>query len=179
MSWILSWVRKILICMILGNILMRLLPNEKYQKYLKLYWGFVTLIVFLNPVLYLVNGFKGLEDLYEKNSFQMEKKQIDEELQNGIAENIKMEIHSLDERLKEQINESLIEDQYEVASLSTDVGQGLSCNVLLKGKKTLGDGSLKGEDRGQDVLVVKERIKNKIYDFYQIEKENIDISIQE
>lgn len=58
--------------MLLGKTLLHFCPNEKYEKYLKLLFGFMILIQFISPVLSLNGG--NIMDEYIKNQNVFENK---------------------------------------------------------------------------------------------------------
>lgn len=45
-----EWIRSIIVYMLLVSVLMNLLPDEKYQKYVRIFVGFVLLLLVTEPL---------------------------------------------------------------------------------------------------------------------------------
>lgn len=62
MDAVLSWMKPIIYFSIFLTVLLQLLPNEKYKKYIRFFAGLLMIVLVLRPVLNLF----GTEDLSEK-----------------------------------------------------------------------------------------------------------------
>ena len=73
-----QFMKQIGIFVLLGKTLLHFCPSEKYEKYLKLIFGFMVVMQFVSPVLSLGSG-STMEE-YEKNKVDFEVR-LEESLQ--------------------------------------------------------------------------------------------------
>lgn len=64
MQSIIIWGRQIFIVCIISNIFIRLVPSQKYEKYIKYICGIILLVICITPVLELFNS--SFSQIYEK-----------------------------------------------------------------------------------------------------------------
>lgn len=171
MDWIVDWIKKIILCMILGNLFIHLVPREAYQKYVKLFWGFVLLLVFINPIYSLFSGAGKLSKVVDAITLELHKEEAANVIEHGLREASDMEKEYLDEVLEEKLKENLGKDQYTVRKIVTNWNEKKveSVNVWIEKKST--------DAGGREA--VENKIKNYIGDFYTMEMEHIYIAIQE
>lgn len=67
-----EFMKQISVFMLLGKTLLHFCPSDKYEKYIKLLFGFMVVLQFVSPVLSFCQ--KGTFDEYEKNKSKFEKK---------------------------------------------------------------------------------------------------------
>lgn len=72
---LMEWSRNIVCFSIFSVLIRNLLPGEKYTPYVQLYIGFMTLLVFLTPVLKVLNADRTLHYLTEILSGTLEIKE--------------------------------------------------------------------------------------------------------
>lgn len=98
--------------MLLGKTLLHFYPSEKYEKYLKLLFGFMIVIQFITPVLSFGNG--NVMDEYIKNQKVFENKfeasltEVEEKwftYNEEIEKKIEEEQQKAEEMVQEQIAE--------------------------------------------------------------------------
>jgi stage III sporulation protein AF len=66
MQSIIIWGRQIFIVCIISNIFIRLVPSQKYEKYIKHICGIILLVICITPVLELFNSSFSFSQIYEK-----------------------------------------------------------------------------------------------------------------
>ncbi len=76
-----GWLKSLVGYMLIVSVVMQMLPNEKYERYVKLFTGFLLIIFILQPVLkigsvdsYLADkiaGFVQEQELLEENIGEM------------------------------------------------------------------------------------------------------------
>lgn len=97
MEWIFSYIRNICVFTLMLSLVLNIFPESNYQKYIKLFAGFLLLIFVLNPLIRLFHSDFRLEDMigdisftsdtsYLKNTEEMENI-IYERARNGKEEN--------------------------------------------------------------------------------------------
>ena len=74
MNLLVQWVTQILIFLLLATIIDLLIPNTSMKKYIKLVVGLIFLLIFLQPLFYLVtvDGTKTMENFIVQQLTQSE-----------------------------------------------------------------------------------------------------------
>lgn len=80
MQRIIIWGRQIFIVCIISNIFIRLVPSQKYEKYIKYICGIILLVICITPVLELFNSSFSFSQIYEKFQNGSSIKQLKNEL---------------------------------------------------------------------------------------------------
>lgn len=80
MQSIIIWGRQIFIVCIISNIFIRLVPSQKYEKYIKYICGIILLVICITPVLELFNSSFSFSQIYEKFQNGSSMKQLKNEL---------------------------------------------------------------------------------------------------
>ena len=80
MQSIIIWGRQIFIVCIISNIFIRLVPSQKYEKYIKYTCGIILLVICITPVLELFNSSFSFSQIYEKFQNGSSMKQLKNEL---------------------------------------------------------------------------------------------------
>ena len=80
MQSIIIWGRQIFIVCIISNIFIRLVPSQKYEKYIKYICGIILLVICITPVLELFNSSFSFSQIYEKFQNCSSMKQLKNEL---------------------------------------------------------------------------------------------------
>ena len=80
MQSIIIWGRQIFIVCIISNIFIRLVPSQKYEKYIKYICGIIHLVICITPVLELFNSSFSFSQIYEKFQNGSSMKQLKNEL---------------------------------------------------------------------------------------------------
>ena len=77
-----EFMKQISVFMLLGKTLLHFCPSDKYEKYIKLLFGFMVVLQFAAPVLSFCR--KGTLDEYEKNKYKVER-ELEQSLE-GVEE---------------------------------------------------------------------------------------------
>ena len=72
MEGIYQWIRSLVFYLILMTMLMNLLPDKKYENYLRLFTGVVFLLLFFQPFTGLLGAQERIAGLFERLTFQNE-----------------------------------------------------------------------------------------------------------
>ncbi len=99
------WIKSLVGYMLIVSVVMQMLPNKKYEQYVKLFTGFLLIVLILQPVLKIgsastfleeqINKFvQEQENLEEQIGIQSEKLQIEDQERLGIekVEKVKVEV---------------------------------------------------------------------------------------
>lgn len=85
MQSIIIWGRQIFIVCIISNIFIRLVPSQKYEKYIKYICGIILLVICITPVLEFFNSSFSFSQIYEKFQNGSSMKQLKNELKYTLT----------------------------------------------------------------------------------------------
>ena len=190
--------------MMINTIIMNLLGNKSYKKYVSIASGMILVLIVVSPLIKVFKLQENLDYFLESNTFTMDTSDFKNKL-SQVEEDQNDKIYSeYKGQIKKQVKELLLQNNVYLKSMdvqidsktdSTTYGQILKMNI----KATTEDSSqASGEnlnidkvDIGQISINKDEKqkeselptpleisIKNKLSDFYNIEQGNINISIQ-
>lgn len=114
MEYIAEWMKKIAVFYVIATLVKKLVPSDKYGKYIKLFLGIVLIILVLKPV----GKFANLESRYEKY--------FGDFTYNSMSDELACELDAADAR-----QQSIIISEY-TGSIENDIrnyveGLGASC----------------------------------------------------
>lgn len=91
-DYIYEWLKNLAFYMILVTAVIRALPDNSYQKYIRFFAGLILVILLMTPILKLT-GMKGtFSELYRSAAYEQESKEIEEaaaflqEMENPLLE---------------------------------------------------------------------------------------------
>lgn len=205
MEEIYSWIKNILIFMIINTIIMNLLGNKSYKKYVSIVSGMVLVLIVISPVMKLMKLEGNLDYYLQANEFAIETSDFKNDLNRMEEEQRDAIFAEYKEKIRLQVEELLSEDKVSVKSIKIVLDQDPSSTSFgeIKGMvieaSTAGDKDVKDENslsieeveiagiiigkttENADSTVpspMEINIKKRIADFYNIEQGNINISIQ-
>lgn len=73
-----EWVKNLTGVLLVSSVAVQLLPDQKYEQYLKLFLGFFLLILILQPVLKIGSADSYLEE--KINAFVQEQERMEEQI---------------------------------------------------------------------------------------------------
>lgn len=207
MNEIYSWVKNIIIFMVLTSIISNLLGKSSYKKYINLITGIILVILVISPLLKLFQLDKTLDYYFTTNTLLADAQDMSAQLkdmENGqkdaifkeYKEQIKIQVAKILEDGKIQIYDT--EVTIDEDSTSSNYGNITSLTVT-------GGYALKEENSEEAINIDSVKIdkikiekqeadtgreknylspeeinaKNKLSDFYNINTDNINISIRE
>ena len=204
MDKIYEWIRNIVIYMILNTIIMKLLGSSSYKKYVNIISGMVLVLIVVAPLMDLMNLSDTLDYYLASNKLSVETSEFEYRL--SLVEKAQMEevFREYKNRLSESTAEILTEEGLYLKDLnivfdkdekSSTFGQivGMEIDVSMKDATEevtevfrvdtieidpikISKGEEKADKQPPSPLEIK--LKNKLSDFYNIEPDNINISIQ-
>lgn len=95
-AYIYEWLKNLTTYTLLVAIIMQLIPNEEYRKYIRFFCGMVLIVMLMTPFLQLF-GMKGeFEKLYQSKEYERVVREleeaeriaiiVEEEMENGVGE---------------------------------------------------------------------------------------------
>lgn len=189
-----SWIKGIAFYIILVTTVMYVLPNQKYQKYLRFFTGIVMILLVINPILKVLKQDQNLSYTFQLNNYRQELDEFNKDIKEAQGEQKHTLLTQYEEKIAEKISEFV-------------AGQGLftkKISVILNSDETSENyGSIQsiqieasrsevqqdknrietediqiGSKKQKNPSVEEINLKNEIEDFYNISGDNINISIQ-
>ncbi len=199
-----SWIRNIVIFMMINTIIMNLLGNKSYKKYVSIASGLILVLIVISPLVKLLNLQGNLDYFLESHSFAMDTSDFKNQLNQVQADQSEKITTEYKEQIKGQIKEILAKDKLnlEDCNIGLDMDsesktygqiQKISLKATTEESREANGGTLiidevridpihLGEEEEKDSRELPSpleiSIKNKLSDFYNIEQGNINISIQ-
>lgn len=205
MDRVYEWIRNIVIYMILNTIIMNLLGNSSYKKYINIISGMILVLIVIAPLMDLMNLNDTL-DFYlasndlavETSEFEFSLKQMEEAQMNEVFGEYKL-------KLKENAKDLLTEEGLYLKDFDIVFDKNEKSNTFGQIIQIEIDASMEGdlEEEVAEVFQINRieinqieiskeeenadkqppsplqiKLKNKLSDFYNIEPDNINISIQ-
>jgi len=214
MGEIFSWVKNIVIYLILNTIIMNLLGNSSYKKYISIVSGMILLLIVISPLLKLLDMEHILDYYLNVNIFQSDISEFRDELRVMEDKQKDAVIAGLKERIRNQVSDMLLESNLYLYDFHVDISDddgesesggfgsirsmSITAGYLEQAKVPvfkvdigrieisdigIGDGggpSGRYEDSSEQKPPSPEeiQIKNRLSDFYNLEQDNINISIK-
>lgn len=207
MEEIYEWVKNIVIYLILNTIVMNLLGNSNYKKYVSIVSGMILLLIVISPFMKLlkldeimdyylnaniyrtdVSDFKNklmlMEEKQKEEVFNDMKKRVRDHVSGLLAEE-GLYLYDFDIAISEDEESGSfgeIEAMYITAGHTDKDTEDIPVQKINIGRIVISgldkENDSFGKDR-QDLPSPEEiLIKNKLSDFYNMEQDNINISIQ-
>ncbi len=200
-----NWIKNIVIYMIINTIIMNLLGNKSYKKYVSIVSGMVLVLIVVSPLIKLLKLEDNLDYFLQSNDFAIESSDFKNQLNQLEEEQSDTIFTEYKEKIKKQVEELLLTEQIALRSFHVviDTKEGSSTYGEIKSmiitavvreddkedtKKRLQIDQIEiprvSLDKKEEAATKKVptpleiNIKNKLSDFYNIEQGNINISIQ-
>lgn len=109
MQSIIIWGRQIFIVCIISNIFIRLVPSQKYEKYIKYICGIILIVICITPVLELFNSSFSFSQIYEKFQNGSSMKQLKNELKYTTTAGSAM-LHNYIAKVEKDVDTFTIEE---------------------------------------------------------------------
>lgn len=199
-----AWIRNIVVFMMINTIIMNLLGNKSYKKYVSIASGMILVLIVVSPLVKILKLQENLDYFLESHNFTLDVSDFKNELNQMETDQKDKLLTDYKGQIKSQVKELLMRDkvylksfdvQIDMDSESKTYGQILKMNVKattdedqeISGKSLIID-SIKIDPISMGDNAKKEmeklpspeeiRLKNRLSDFYNMEQGNINISIQ-
>ncbi len=205
MEEIYDWIKNIVIYMIVNNIIMNLLGNKSYKKYVSIVSGMILVLIVISPLIKLMKLDENLNYFIEYNDFAIEASDFKTDLSRMEEAQSEAIFAEYEEKIRKQVEDSLAEENVYLktfdVTIDTDTkhetfGEIIKMDITASMERSETQGKHSGL-RIDDIEISKVaidngaesedkklpspteiNIKNKLSDFYNIEQGNINISIQ-
>jgi len=204
MDVIYDWVKNIVIYMILNTIIMNLLGNSSYKKYVSIVSGMILVLIVISPLINVMELDKKFDYLLLSNNFSIETSDFKSDLNKMEEQQSDAVFTEYEDRLKTQVMGMLLEEDVYLISFHLTIDEevknatfglilGMDITAGLNKEKVDSDGIpsvdeieinpiiIKGQEEKAEINLLSPmeiNIKKRLSDFYNIEPDNINISIQ-
>lgn len=172
MKAVYEWVQDLVIYMIFVTMAMNLLPDKKYEKYLRLFAGALFILIMTGPLTRVTGLDAALAGTFEKLSFENDVKTLKEELEDADGQRISRFYEQYRKMMENDIRKTVEETSLECADVSvelkengTDAGTIRHVMIHVKGNR---------ETAGSDIA----EIRRKIGAYYGLEERELEISLE-
>ena len=155
-----GWMKSIVIYIILSGIVINMAPSGSYKKYIRFFTGLIMFFVIAKPVSFLFEMDTSDIDVALKKykTYEMEESYLGDDISDYLDISIEKSIEKIfiDEGFKPYNVELITNNEYKI----------LKCTI----NYIYSEGNNSSLDE-----VTRDKIKNKISDVYNVEKDNIYI----
>ena len=169
MEGIYEWIKNLVCYLIFTTMIGHMIPDKKYEKYLRLFVGMVFLLLLVSPLADLCGLEYQVTEAFARLTFQNEATTLKREIEVVDEERFQRVIETYEEVIKAEIHQiatdlGMICQQVEVRLESDDskdtFGRIQQIEILV----------LNGEKEGE--------LRSRIGEYYGVEEGNIDIRLQ-
>jgi stage III sporulation protein AF len=199
-----NWIRNVVIYMILNAIVMNLLGDKSYKKYVSIVSGMILVLIIISPLMNYMDLEDTLDYYLQANDFAVETSEFKNDLNRMEEAQSDAIFAEYKEKIRLQVEGILQEDKLQLVSFdltidknnkSATFGEILHMDIsaemenneedeenqrLFVDKIDIVSIRIKGQeekDTADPPSPMEINIKNKLADFYNIEQVNINISI--
>ena len=208
MEYFYDWVKSIIVFMVFITVLSNLFAKSDFKKYLNVVTGLLMVLITISPILKLFRMDQTFGNRFDANVLYQDTKEIETELRQASSNQQNLIIEQYKERIKDQVSNLLLEHKLYLLSIRLDIetdmekenfGRLQSMNVIATYSADSKERTRRVEsieidrveitnDQNPEEKKKKEKqefmsaqeinIKNILADFYNIEADNINISIR-
>lgn len=207
MSEVYGWVKNIVIFLVLTTIVTNLLGKSSYKKYVNLITGIILVILVISPLLKLFQLESSMDYYFTTNTLLAEAEDMNGRLVEAGEGQVPAILKEYKEQIGKQVGNLLLEQDVYLENIevtideeenSSTFGNLLSLNITASHKESetvespvgidkvriedikIGDKKETDTGNSNKILTPGEiNIKNLLSDFYNMNPDNINISIQE
>ncbi|MDF2845028.1 MAG: putative rane protein [Herbinix sp.] len=205
MEEIYSWIRNIVIYLLINTIIMNLLGNKSYKKYVSIVSGMILVLIVISPLIRLMKLEENLDYFLQANDFAVEASDFKSDLNRMEEAQVDAIFADYKEKIQEQVKDMLLKEKVYIKNFnitfdydneSTTFGEILRMDITAKLKKE--DEEEQVDNLSIDAIEIERiifgkddnsqleelpspleiELKTELSDFYNIEPGNININIQ-
>ena len=192
MEEIYGWVRGLVFYLILMTMVLNLLPDKKYEKYLRLFTGMIFIMLVFRPFMDLGGLEARMAGIFERITFQNDAKLLKRELEDaeqerisrladGYRQAVELDLKTMAEGFS--VNPVRVRAELETDPDSEEFGHLISVDMdvgLIGSTAGSGDDN-SDEAREQRMEANREisRLRKKIGEYYGVEEGKIKIQLED
>ena len=173
MEGIYEWIKHLVCYLIFTTMIGHMIPDKKYEKYLRLFTGMVFLLLLISPLADLWGLEYQVTEAFARLTFQNEATTLKREIEAVDEKRFQIVLEKYEEVIKAEIGQiaadlGMVCQQVKVRLESDDTidtfGRIRQIEILL----------LNGENAGEK----EGKLRTRIGEYYGVEEGNIDIHLQ-
>lgn len=189
MEWIYEWIRGLVFYLILMTMVLNLLPDKKYEKYLRLFTGMIFILLVFRPFLDMSGMEERMAGAFERITFQNDAKLLKREIEDaeqtrmsrlmdGYGQAVEVDLRTMAEGFRVICSEVKVE--LEKDSGSDRFGSLVSVEMEVRIPGALGEDENTEESRNKRLEANREivRLRRKIGEYYGLEEGKIKIRLE-
>lgn len=189
MEWIYEWIRGLVFYLILMTMVLNLLPDKKYEKYLRLFTGMIFILLVFRPFLDMSGMEERMAGVFERITFQNDAKLLKREIEDaeqtrmsrlmdGYGQAVEVDLKTMAEGFRVICSEVKVE--LEKDSGSDRFGSLVSVEMEVRIPGPLGEDENTEESRNKRLEANREivRLRRKIGEYYGLEEGKIKIRLE-
>ena len=184
-----EWIKDIAIYMLLVSVIVNLLPKNHYEKYVRLFTGMVMIILMIKPLSSFLNLQEQLDTFFSLDIYKQELRDVNMDFQeisntyeDQMMEGYKEQIQSQLGLLLQEEGKSLEHVEFELCMEEgeNNYGRIQSMKVYLTQEAWIEEENISVPSVESPFARTYEdlsnsRIREKICEYYQLEKEQVEI----
>ncbi len=204
MELIYTWIRNIVIYMLLNTIIINLVGGKNYKKYISIVSGMILVLIVITPIMDFMKIEDKLDLFQSKNDFSVETSEFRADLNRMEEAGREAIFAEYKEKIKQQVKEILAKEKLKLTEFDLKLDQDAASSefgsVLSMDISATNEYSSRKEENNHllidDIEInhirIKEEeddierppspqeiiMKKRLSDFYNIEQGNININIQ-
>lgn len=160
-----GWLSNLILFSFMTTLLVRILPGKTYTPYIRLFTGFILILLFLDPLLSAWKLSDRLAVRVNKELFELETEEMETRLIEMEKSQAKYYEQAYEEGMEQQILSKGIEKGYPILRVNCETEDGRIKEVTLVYE-------------GKASAVSKKEMKSYIRDFYNVESDNIYVKVE-
>lgn len=192
MEEIYGWVRGLVFYLILMTMVLNLLPDKKYEKYLRLFTGMIFIMLVFRPFMDLGGLEARMAGIFERITFQNDAKLLKRELEDaeqerisrlaeGYRQAVELDLKTMAEGFS--VNPVRVRAELETDPDSEEFGHLISVDMDVS---LIGSAAGPGDDNSDEAREQRmeanreiSRLRKKIGEYYGVEEGKIKIQLED
>lgn len=185
MDAVIDWAKQIFAICIFSEILINLVPTQKYQEYIKFVCTLLITLICITPLINFVMGSSADEKLYNYFSDMQEIEELKNELDFDINAQEDKSFEVYQEMVVQNIEKMVLEENmYPIKThvvIDWDKESDTYCEIQLITINVETDKTKSNSDNTAYNILPEEakRLKQKIADYYEINISNVNIYLEQ
>ena len=163
-----NWVQDIIFYMFFVTMVMNLLPDPKYEKYLRLFAGTVLILLVFGPIARITGVETAMAGIFEKITFENDVRTLKEELGAADERRIAGFYEQYRKAVESDLRSLAESDGVECVSVSVqvaDTGNVSHVKMVIQG----------GQNQSGAVIA---SVRRKIGAYYGVEEQDIEVDVK-
>lgn len=183
-----EWIRNLSVYLILITVVLNVLPDNSYKKYVKFFSGMLLVLILISPLAGLFGVGEKINISFESNNYRQELKEIQSKAKYMEGKQSQKVAEGNENSIKAQVENIIRKNGFYPVSVEINTDQDINSKSYGEIQSILASASDKTEEERSLVEEIRignnardadtEAIIKQIADFYHISEGHININIQ-